>query len=65
LEGFTKCEVIKYDVDDMDESLLEKYKVRNVPVTVLVDEKGNEVQKWVGLFDIKELETKLDDLGNG
>ena len=67
LENFTDCEVVKYDVDDvddMDEELLEKYKIRNIPVTIMVDENGEEVNRWVGLFSITELETKLEELEN-
>ena len=64
LKGFDKCEILHYDVDDVDEELIDKYKVRNVPVTILVDDEGNEVEKWVGLFDVKELESKLIELKN-
>jgi len=64
LKDFDKCEVIVYDVDDTDETLLEKYKIRNIPVTLIVDENGNEVQRWVGLFNTSELETKLEELEN-
>ena len=64
LKDFDKCEVIVYDVDDMDEELLEKYKIRNIPVTIMVDENGEEVNRWVGLFSITELETKLEELEN-
>ena len=62
LKNFDKCEIAMYDVDDTDESLLEKYKIRNIPVTLIVDENGDEVQRWVGLFNVSELETKLDEL---
>ena len=64
LKDFDKCEVIVYDVDDTDETLLEKYKIRNIPVTLIVDENGDEVQRWVGLFNTSELETKLEELEN-
>ena len=43
LRDFNKCEVIVYDVDDTDEELLEKYKIRNIPVTIMVDENGVQV----------------------
>ena len=64
LRDFDKCEVIVYDVDDTDEELLEKYKIRNIPVTIMVDENGEEVNRWVGLFNTSELETKLEELEN-
>lgn len=63
-DKFTKCEVIKYDVDDVDEELLQKYKIRNIPVTILVDENGEEIYKWNGVFNLSELEEKLDELQN-
>ena len=63
-DKFTKCEVIKYDVDDVDEELLQKYKIRNIPVTILVDENGEEISKWNGVFNLSELEEKLDELQN-
>lgn len=63
-KNFNKCEVIMCDVDDVDEELLEKYKIKNIPVTLIVDENGNEMHKWVGLFNISELENKLEELKN-
>ena len=65
LKGFDKCEIEKIDVDSADEELLEKYAIRNVPVTIIVDENGEEMHKWVGLFDVKQLEEKLEGLSNG
>lgn len=64
LRDFDKCEVIVYDVDDTDEELLEKYKIRNIPVTIMIDENGVEVNRWIGLFNTSELETKLEELEN-
>lgn len=64
LRDFDKCEVIVYNVDDTDEELLEKYKIRNIPVTIMVDENDEEVNRWVGLFNTSELETKLEELEN-
>lgn len=46
------------------EELLAKYAIRNVPVTIIVDENGDEMHKWVGLFDVKQLEEKLEELSN-
>lgn len=63
-DKFTKCEVVKYNVDDVDEELLQKYKIRNIPVTILVDENGEEMQRWIGVFNLSELEEKLDELQN-
>lgn len=62
LEDFNDCEVIKYDVDDVDEELLEKFKIRNIPVTILVDDNEKEIQRWVGLFNLQEITDKIKEL---
>lgn len=59
LDKFDKCEVIKYDIDDEIDDLLEKYNIRNIPVTILTDDNDNEIQRWVGIFDINELNNKI------
>lgn len=64
LENFKDCEVIKYDVDEVEEDLLEKYKIRNIPVTILVNENENEVQRWVGLFNVNEITEKIKELND-
>ena len=62
LEDFTDCEVVKYDVDDVDEELLEKYRIRNIPVTILLDENEEEIQRWVGVFDVNEISNKIEEI---
>ena len=62
LEDFTDCEVVKYDVDDVDEELLEKYRIRNIPVTILLDENEEEIQRWVGVFDVNEISNKIREI---
>lgn len=62
LEDFTDCEVVKYDVDDVDEELLEKYRIRNIPVTILVDDNEEEIQRWVGVFDVNEISNKIEEI---
>lgn len=42
--------LLDYDVEEEVE-LTEKWKVRNVPTVILVDENDNEVKRWVGNFD--------------
>ena len=49
----------KYDIDDEIDDLLEKYNIRNIPVTILTDDNDNEIQRWVGIFDINELNDKI------
>lgn len=43
-------DLASYDVEEEVE-LTEKWKVRNVPTVILVDENENEVNRWVGNFD--------------
>lgn len=62
LEDFNDCEVVKYDVDDVDEELLEKYHIRNIPVTILLDENEEEIQRWIGVFDVNEISNKIEEI---
>lgn len=62
LEDFTDCEVVKYDVDEVEEDLLEKYRIRNIPVTILVDDNEEEIQRWVGVFNVQEISDKIKEL---
>ena len=67
LENFTECEVVKYDVsDDENEELVEKYNIRNIPVTLLVND-DTVLEKWVGVFELTELSNaikKYNELNN-
>ena len=62
LEDFTACEVVKYDVDEVEDDLLQKYQIRNIPVTILVDKNENEIQRWVGVFNVDEISDKIKDI---
>ena len=42
------------DVED-NEDLVLGYRVRSVPTTILIDNEGNEVQRWLGIFNVDEL----------
>lgn len=56
LENFSLCEVVKYNIDDEEnEALCEQYKVRNIPLTIALDDNGNELKRWVGVFDLNEV----------
>lgn len=59
LEGFDLCPIIKYDVDDIHDELNDKYDIRNIPTTVLEDDEGNQIRRWVGLFNIQELKDEI------
>lgn len=64
LENFNDCDVVKYDVDEVEESLLEKYKIRNIPVTILLDENEKEIQRWVGTFNVEEISNKIREIND-
>jgi thioredoxin-like negative regulator of GroEL len=62
LKNFTECEVKTYDVESEDvetENLVEKYKVRNIPVIVLEDDNGDLLHKWVGAVSLTEIEEEV------
>ena len=62
LKDFDLCEVIKYNIDDETpetEEIIDKYKVRNIPVLVLEDDNGNELHKWVGAISLNEIKNEI------
>lgn len=61
LENFNKCEVTKYDVDE-NENIADEYNIRNIPVTILLDDNDNEVKRWVGLFNVNEIEQEIQKM---
>lgn len=62
LKDFNECEVIKYNVDETDENLLEKYQVQSIPVTVLENSDGDIIERWVGVFNVDVLAKKVKQL---
>jgi len=69
LANFTACELEKVDVDDEGSDdqalaehvaeLIDRFKVKNIPVLVLVNEKEEVIKKWIGLTDIKDIENEI------
>lgn len=47
-EEFKNIEFIDVDVDNDENLICEKFKVRNIPTTILVDENNEEIAKFVG-----------------
>lgn len=45
--------LLDYNVEEEVE-LTEKWKVRNVPTVILLDENDKEIKRWVGTFNVKE-----------
>ena len=62
LENFNRCEVVRYDVDE-NESIADEYNIRNIPVTILFDDNDNEIKRWVGLFNVREIEEEIQKMG--
>lgn len=50
--------ITEVDVEDNDDLVLQ-YGVRSVPVVILVDGNGNEIRRWVGIFNINELKETI------
>ena len=62
LKDLNICDVIHYDVDNEDEettSIVEKYKIRNIPVIILVDDNNTELKRWNGLTNIADIENEI------
>jgi hypothetical protein len=63
LDGFDKCELIKYEVDNEEnEELVDKYSIRNIPVLILVDaDEDKELHRWTGLVSVDDINKKIDE----
>lgn len=59
LENFTDLPVVKYDVDELSEEMLQKYNIVNIPVTILFDDEDNEIRRWIGAFNIQQLKDEI------
>lgn len=64
LENFTDCEVVNYDVDELEENVLRKFKIRNIPVTILLNDNNEEIKRWVGVFNVQEMSDKIKELND-
>lgn len=50
--------ITEVNVEDNDDLVLQ-YSVRSVPVVILVDGNGNEIRRWVGIFNVNELKETI------
>lgn len=58
-------EVESIDVDDeKNEHLVEKFGIRGLPTSVLVDSEGNEITRFVGLTMLSKIETAINQYQN-
>lgn len=47
-------EIMEIDAED-NEDMVREYGIRSVPVTVLLDDAGKDVKRWIGVFDVNEI----------
>ena len=60
LENFDDCPIVKYDVDEVGDEMLEKYNIVNIPITILLDDEDNEIRRWIGTFNIQQLKDTIN-----
>jgi thioredoxin 1 len=51
--------LVYIDIDEMPE-IREDYEVRSVPTIILVDEDGNELERFIGAQPLSKLQDLLD-----
>lgn len=60
LEQLTDVEIKKYDIEE-DESIAELKGIRNIPVLIYYNEKGEEVTRSVGAIPLKDIQKIIND----
>ena len=56
------CEITEFDVDEVEEEMINKFQIRNIPATFLVDENENVIHKWIGVFDVNEISKEIANI---
>ena len=51
-------EIVDVDAED-NEDMVREYGIRSVPVTILLDDAGKEVKRWIGVFDVNEIKAVM------
>lgn len=59
LESFTRVPVEEIDVDENPDETT-KYKIRNIPVLIYLDENGEELERTVGLQTLDQINAIID-----
>ena len=59
LVNFTRVSIEEVDVDENPNEVA-KYKIRNIPVLVYLDENGEEVDRTVGLVTVDQINSIID-----
>lgn len=63
MSSFNTCDVVAYDVEDEEnESLIERYSIKNLPLLVLVDDNDNEIKRWPGIVNVNTLKSEIESL---
>lgn len=60
LEQLSGVEIVKYDIEE-DESIVELRGIRNVPVLIYYNEKGEEVTRTVGALPIDKIKSIIEN----
>lgn len=59
LANFTRVPVEEINVEENQEAVT-KYKIRNIPVLIYLDESGNELERTVGLQTLDQINSIID-----
>lgn len=51
--------IIEVDVEE-NPDMVKDFGIRSVPVIILLTDNGNEMRRWVGVFDINELKQAIE-----
>lgn len=58
-ERHPEVDVIRFDIDELDQDYLDTLKIRTIPVIRIMDESGNEVKRFTGAQSLMVLENEL------
>lgn len=48
------------DVDDANDSILEKYQIRSIPIIIVLDDSNIEIKRWIGRTSPNEINQFLE-----
>lgn len=68
IEEYKDIEFKSIDIEEEDETtenLVEKFKIRNVPTTLFLDENGEQIYKLSGNVPLKDFTEVIDNAING
>ena len=65
-DGFLMMEkkgVSYKSIADENESIMNQLKINVFPTTILYDQKGNEIKRWIGIIDEDVVAEKIFEIG--